>query len=77
VNEDRAFQVLANFGIPRERARTVENGIMVLDQRYRREIDGLESRIRDFEATRWHHKGCICAACERLGFANDRGENDG
>lgn len=66
TGEDRAFQTLESMGVPRNRARSVENGIMVLDQRYRREIIGLESQIRDFKTARWHGKDCICEACERL-----------
>lgn len=40
---ERAFQMLESAGVPRERARSVSNGIMVLMQRYDREIAALRS----------------------------------
>lgn len=54
-SEDRAFKTLESLGIPRERARSVENGIMVLDQRYRREIADLESALVRYGK---HLNGC-------------------
>lgn len=36
---EKAFQVLESLGVSRTRAKTVANGIMVLDQRYSKEIN--------------------------------------
>jgi len=47
---DRMFSVLAAYGVPRERARTVENGIEVLMARTRKESTALEQRILALEA---------------------------
>lgn len=66
MSDERAFQVLESLGVPRKRARTIDNGIQVLAQRYAREVMGLESQIRDLWHTRGHAPTCICAACERL-----------
>lgn len=37
--DDRAFKMLEAFGVPRRRAETVENGIMVLQDRMRKAIE--------------------------------------
>lgn len=42
--EERGFQVLESQGVPRDRAKTVANGIMVFDQRMRREVQDLEAQ---------------------------------
>lgn len=44
---ERAFKMLSVHGVPRERARTVANGIDVLSTRYSKEIQTLMSVIRD------------------------------
>lgn len=46
---ERAFGVLAMCGVTRGRARWVANGILVLDQRYAREVEALTIRIGQLE----------------------------
>lgn len=46
---ERSFQVLELLGVPRTRARSVSNGIMVLDSRTQKEIRGLEFQIQQME----------------------------
>lgn len=48
-DSSRSFQVLESLGIPKDRARTVHNGIMVLDLRYQREVQALRDRIKELE----------------------------
>ena len=43
----RAFSTLEVYGVPRERARSVSNGIEVLATRYRRERQALVAEIAD------------------------------
>ena len=43
---ERAFQMLDSYSIPRDRARTVSNGIMVLATRMQREVNDLQGAIR-------------------------------
>jgi hypothetical protein len=38
---DKAYAVLETLGVPRERARSIANGIMVLSQRHQREVTAL------------------------------------
>jgi hypothetical protein len=45
----RAFQMLESLGMPKNRARTVSNGIASLDLRYLNHIQSLRQRIRMLE----------------------------
>lgn len=47
---ERAYTILQTLGVPRERAKNVANGIMVLDARYCREIGFLEMANADLLA---------------------------
>jgi hypothetical protein len=47
--EVRAYSILEGYGVSKERARSVANGIMVLATRYEREIRALEHRREDEE----------------------------
>jgi len=62
---ERAFQMLAVYGVPQERARTVGNGIEVLMQRMNKERMAIEARIAALEAEREGLQG----ECERLSDA--------
>ena len=44
---DRAYSMLGMNGIPKERAKSISNGIEVLSTRYRREIIALESQLKE------------------------------
>jgi len=46
---ERGFEVLEMYGIPKARARTVDNGIQVFDTRLQRERQGLKHRIEELE----------------------------
>ena len=46
----RAFNILELMGVSRERAKSVDNGIMVLDQRHERQHESDRVRIRELEA---------------------------
>lgn len=50
AENERGFQVLEMFGVPRERARSVSNGIMVLEQRMTRENESLRQQLADAQA---------------------------
>ena len=47
MSEERAFQVLEAFGVPRERAKSVENGIQVLVSRMDKQIAELERQLAE------------------------------
>ena len=47
----RAFNILELMGVSRERAKSVDNGIMVLDQRHERQHESDRVRIRELEAS--------------------------
>ena len=49
---ERAFQMLECCGVPRERAKTVSNGIDVLSTRCRKEANGLAYDIATLKAHR-------------------------
>ncbi len=42
---EKEFQMLESYGVPRERAKTVSNGIVVLATRYEKEIAALKAEI--------------------------------
>lgn len=47
---DRAFQILESVGVTRDRAKTVSNGVMVFEQRMKRELTSEREahlRLRD------------------------------
>lgn len=44
-DEERAFGILEACGIPRDRARSVSNGIQVLDLRYAKQVRALRDEI--------------------------------
>lgn len=46
---ERAFQMLAIHGVPKERARTLSNGVDVLATRMQREITELRARVAELE----------------------------
>ena len=43
----KAYSILEIYGVPKERARSVNNGIEVLSTRFRKEIAMLEAQIKD------------------------------
>jgi hypothetical protein len=45
--EDRAYQMLEFFGVPKERAKTIANGIDVLSNRYNKAFKSLSMEIGD------------------------------
>lgn len=45
AEQSRAFSLLENAGIPHSRAKSVDNGIMVLDQRYSRQVFDLAAEL--------------------------------
>jgi hypothetical protein len=47
---ERAFTMLEACGIPRSRARTVHNGIQVLDTRYAKQVRDLREQITRLKA---------------------------
>lgn len=50
AEQNKAFQVLEMYGIPKERARSVDNGIMVFDSRMQKEVKGLRFSIESLQA---------------------------
>jgi hypothetical protein len=66
---DQAFSMLEHMGIPRERAKTVANGIDVLVTRLHREMDAREHAAKDQgrrEAVEEYCKECSCMGpCDR------------
>ena len=50
---ERAYSMLEAYGVPRERAGSVSNGISVLMGRIDKERQGFERRIKMLEETYW------------------------
>ena len=44
---DQAYEMLDMLGVPKERARSIQNGIMVLTSRYDKRIFDLEQALRE------------------------------
>jgi len=50
TERERAFSMLSAEGVPRERAKTIANGVDVLATRYRRDIQGAEAQLAALRA---------------------------
>ena len=47
---ERSYSVLESYGIPRQRAKSVNNGIQVFDSRMQKQVGALESEIATLKA---------------------------
>jgi len=61
AESERAFSMLSVYGVTKERAKTVSNGIDVLATRYRKDRNGFEGEKQSF-AESYHAKEC--AKCD-------------
>jgi hypothetical protein len=73
---ERAYQVLQMYGVSRERAKTIANGIDVLETRYRKDRNCFEGEKQEYAAS-YHAKKCAeCVekfTCETCGNQEPNG----
>ena len=59
ADQDRAFSVLEMYGIPKERAKSVDNGIQVFDSRMQKEVQSLGATIGQLQKDKDELVGCL------------------